>query len=54
VARSVLGESIVRLQLRPGAVVDVDGRPMEPDRVLFFADDPRAAVRDLRERQAAG
>jgi hypothetical protein len=53
-ALSVLGESIGRLQLRPGAVVDVDGRPMEADRVLFFADHPRAAVRDLRERQAAG
>ncbi|WP_138758249.1 hypothetical protein [Modestobacter altitudinis] len=54
VALSVLGESSVRLQLRSGAVVGLDGRPVEAERVVFFADDPRAAVRELRARQAVG
>jgi hypothetical protein len=54
VALSVLGESSVRLQLRPGAVVMLDGRAVDAGRVLFFADDPRAAVRELFARQVAG
>jgi hypothetical protein len=54
VALSVLGESSVRLQLRQGTVLSLDGRPVDAERVLFFADDPRAAVRDLRARQGNG
>jgi hypothetical protein len=48
VALSVLGESSVRLRLRPGATVELDGRPVPAERVLLFADDPRAVVRALR------
>jgi hypothetical protein len=56
VVLSVLGESSVRVQLRPGATVDLDGRPVAAERVLFFADDPRGLVRALRTpaAEAAG
>ena len=54
VALSVLGESSVRLRLRPGTTVLVDGAPVTVEQVTFFADDPRAAVRELRARSAAG
>jgi hypothetical protein len=54
VALSVLGESNVRLRLGPGAVVTVDGAPVEADRLMFFADDPRAAVRTVRSREVSG
>lgn len=53
VAMSVLGESSVRLQLRPGAQVRLDGRRVDAEEVAFFADDPRALVRELRARQEA-
>jgi hypothetical protein len=48
VALSVLGESSVRLHLRAGATVDLDGRPVPAEQVLLFADDPRGVVRALR------
>ncbi|WP_222266210.1 hypothetical protein [Modestobacter marinus] len=48
VALSVLGESSVRLQLRPGAAVGLDGGSVAAEQVLFFADDPRGLVRALR------
>jgi hypothetical protein len=56
VVLSVLGESSVRVQLRPGATVELDGRPVAAERVLLFADDPRGLVRALREpaAEAAG
>jgi len=53
VALSVLGESSVRVQLRPGAVVELDGRPVPADRIAFFADDPRAVVSGLRSRRGS-
>jgi len=50
VALSVLGESSVRVQLRPGSLVELDGRPVPAHRIAFFADDPRAVVSGLRSR----
>jgi hypothetical protein len=52
VSLSVLGESSIRLRLHPGATVLVDGAPVAAERVAFFADDARAAVRELRARTA--
>ncbi|GAB4079779.1 hypothetical protein GCU67_01660 [Modestobacter muralis] len=52
VVLSVLGESSVRLRLRPGATVLLDGAPVVAEQVTFFADDPRTAVRELRARTA--
>jgi len=52
VALSVVGESSVRLRLRPGATVLLDGAPVPAEQVTFFADDPRGAVRELRARVA--
>jgi hypothetical protein len=54
VSLSVLGESSVRLRLHPGATVLVDGAPVAAEHVVFFADDPRAALRELRARTAEG
>jgi hypothetical protein len=57
VSLSVLGESSVRLRLHPGSTVLVDGAAVAAEQVTFFADDPRAAVRELRARtfqRAAG
>ncbi|MGY1750881.1 hypothetical protein [Modestobacter sp. SYSU DS0511] len=52
VALSLMGETSVRLTLRPGATVDLDGAQVPAERVLFFADDPRGLVRELRSRLA--
>jgi hypothetical protein len=50
---SVMGETSVEVRLHPGTTVTLDGRPRDAERVVFFADDPRAVVRQLRARQAA-
>jgi len=54
VVLAVLGESSVRVALHPGSTVLVDGRAADADQVVFFADDPRSVVRQLRARQGAG
>jgi hypothetical protein len=53
VVLSVVGETSVELQLHPGTLSVLDGAPLAADRVAFFADDPRGAVRELRARQVA-
>jgi hypothetical protein len=45
---SVLGETSVRLQLRPGAVVAVGDDELAVERLAFFADDPRGVAGRLR------
>ena len=52
VALSVVGESSVRLRLHPAATVLLDGAPVSAEQVVFFADDARGAVRELRARIA--
>ncbi|MGY1856821.1 hypothetical protein [Modestobacter sp. SYSU DS0290] len=52
VALSVMGETSVRLALRPGAAVDLDGQAVPAEAVALFADDPRRLVRELRTRPA--
>ncbi|MBB3674523.1 hypothetical protein [Modestobacter versicolor] len=41
----VPGPTELRLRLRPGAVVGLDGRPVEAERLRSFADDPRRRPR---------
>jgi hypothetical protein len=48
VSLSVLGETSVRLQLRPGATVRVAGEDVPAEEVDFFADDPRGLTAALR------
>jgi hypothetical protein len=50
-ALSVLGETTVELRFDPP--VQVAGQPRPVGRVAFFADDPAAAVRELRGRVGA-
>jgi hypothetical protein len=50
---SVMGETSVEVRLHPGATVALDGRPLGAEQVLFFADDPRAIVREVRAREEA-
>jgi hypothetical protein len=38
----------VRPRRRSGATAELDARPVPAERVLLFADDPRAVVRVLR------
>ena len=45
---SVLGETSVRLQLRPGATVRVSPDEVPVERLAFFADDPRGVGGQLR------
>ncbi|MGY1844949.1 hypothetical protein [Modestobacter sp. SYSU DS0875] len=52
VALSVMEETSVRLALRPGAAVDLDGQAVPAEAVALFADDPRRLVRELRTRLA--
>ncbi|MGY1839680.1 MULTISPECIES: hypothetical protein [unclassified Modestobacter] len=52
VALSVAGETSVRLALRPGAAIELDGRTVPTEAVALFADDPRRLVRELRTRLA--
>ncbi|MQA32007.1 hypothetical protein [Modestobacter roseus] len=52
VALSVMGETSVRLTVRPGASVTLDGQPLPATAVALFADDPRRLVRELRTRLA--
>lgn len=49
---SVAGETSVELAFNPAAEVEVRGRIVRVTRVRFFADDPRTALRPLRERAA--
>ena len=51
-ALSVLGETSVQLQLRPGSTVRLERAEVPAERVAFFTDDPRRAVRELRSRTA--
>ena len=48
VSLSVLGETSVRLELRPGATVRVAGTDVPAEGVGFFADDPRGLTAALR------
>ena len=48
VALSVLGETSVRLELRPGATVRVAGEDVPARAVAFFADDARGLSAALR------
>jgi hypothetical protein len=57
VALSVLGETSVRMELRPGATVRVGQQQVPAERVALFADDPRgltAALRALVADRARG
>jgi hypothetical protein len=45
---SVLGETSVRLHLRPGATVTVGDDEVAVERLAFFADDPRGLSGRLR------
>lgn len=50
---SVAGETAVELAFDPAAAAEVRGRTEHVTRVRFFADDPRTAVRLLRQRVAS-
>ncbi|WP_299957094.1 hypothetical protein [uncultured Modestobacter sp.] len=52
VALSVMGETSVRLTLRLGSTVDLDGQAVPAEAVALFADDARRLVRELRTRLA--
>jgi len=47
---SFMGDTNVEVRFSPPAEVQVRGRPVTVERVLFHADDPQAAVRTLRDR----
>ena len=49
-AVSFMGDTNLELRLDPPAEVRVKGAPVAVGRVLLHADDPRAALRALRER----
>jgi hypothetical protein len=50
---SVAGETAVELEFSPAVEIEVRGRSEHVTRVRFFADDPRAAVRQLQHRAGA-
>jgi hypothetical protein len=52
VSLSVLGETSVRVELRPGATVRVAGEDVPATGVALFADDPRGLTAALRARLA--
>jgi hypothetical protein len=52
VSMSVLGETSIRLELRPGSAVRIGRETVPADRVAFFADDPRGLAAALRARVA--
>jgi hypothetical protein len=49
ITSSVLGETSVRLELRPGATVRVGDEEVPAERVALFADEPRGFTAALRE-----